>query len=439
MKTISLAPCRTKVTRVLFGIILMLSGLNPLFSQIQDCKQYWYLEGNTPLNDDCFLGTTDAHDIRYKTNNSWFGIMTRDGKTGLGIMTPNYKLHLHDDALLSDGGTNTGDGESEQKAISSYGYSAMQITNKNTDVAKTDGLLLYTRDRDAGLNLQEEGYLRFHTSGAIRFSIYPDGKAGFNTTVNQAQVNILAQNNNGLYLLSRGISDYGIFVRTQKNTTDFFRGYNGEVQKALINGEGETQLMSGVNRVSIAKASGLSAHYGTSYIGFNATQTSTGWTTSSDGYTNGGFVVFHDIAGSLLFSPIARTTANGNAGQTITNQAVIDNTTLYLGYNGNVGIGTDNPGNYKLAVEGTICARKVRVTEAPFWSDFVFEADYKLMSLAEVEAYITQNGHLPGIPSASDVKQDGVDLVEMNALLLQKIEELTLYVIELEKKIDNNK
>jgi hypothetical protein len=108
---------------------------------------------------------------------------------------------------------------------------------------------------------------------------------------------------------------------------------------------------------------------------------------------------------------------------------------LYHDYN--VGIGTDNPGNYKLAVEGTICARKVRVTEIPFWSDFVFEPDYKLMSLAEVEAYIQQYGHLPGIPSASDAKQDGVDLVEMNALLLQKIEELTLYVIELEKKINS--
>ncbi|RMG25795.1 MAG: hypothetical protein D6732_22025 [Methanobacteriota archaeon] len=99
---------------------------------------------------------------------------------------------------------------------------------------------------------------------------------------------------------------------------------------------------------------------------------------------------------------------------------------------GNVGIGTTNPGTYKLAVNGSVRAKEVVVETG--WSDFVFEEDYRLPPLEEVEQYIQQNGHLPGIPSAKEVAANGVSLGEMQARLLQKIEELTLYVIELKKE-----
>jgi len=97
--------------------------------------------------------------------------------------------------------------------------------------------------------------------------------------------------------------------------------------------------------------------------------------------------------------------------------------------NGNVGIGTIDPGTNKLAVEGTIGARRVKVTQTS-WADFVFEPDYQLPSLADLESYIKANKHLPDVPSAKEVAKDGVDLGEMNRILLQKIEELTLHVIE---------
>lgn len=102
--------------------------------------------------------------------------------------------------------------------------------------------------------------------------------------------------------------------------------------------------------------------------------------------------------------------------------------------NGNVGIGTSSPGSYKLAVEGTIGARKVKVTQQATWADFVFQDDYQLQALPDLEKYIQQNKHLPDIPSAKEVQQNGIDLGEMNAKLLQKIEELTLHIIELNKK-----
>ncbi len=98
---------------------------------------------------------------------------------------------------------------------------------------------------------------------------------------------------------------------------------------------------------------------------------------------------------------------------------------------GNVGIGVTNP-QYKLAVEGTIAAREVKVT-AEAWSDFVFHPTYKLRTLNEVEQFIKTNNHLPEIPTETEVKQNGIGLGEMNAKLLQKIEELTLYMIEQQK------
>jgi hypothetical protein len=105
---------------------------------------------------------------------------------------------------------------------------------------------------------------------------------------------------------------------------------------------------------------------------------------------------------------------------------------MLLKGSGNVGIGTTNP-TEKLAVNGTIKAKEVKVETN--WSDFVFEDDYKLQSLNEVESFIKENKHLPDIPSKAEVKENGVSLGEMDAKLLQKIEELTLYIINQEKRI----
>ena len=100
---------------------------------------------------------------------------------------------------------------------------------------------------------------------------------------------------------------------------------------------------------------------------------------------------------------------------------------------GKVGIGTTNPSE-KLSVNGTLRAKEIKCQASP-WPDYVFASDYNLKSLASVEEFIVQNGHLPNIPAAAEVDENGIALGEMNARLLEKIEELTLYTIEQEKAI----
>ena len=110
----------------------------------------------------------------------------------------------------------------------------------------------------------------------------------------------------------------------------------------------------------------------------------------------------------------------------------------------NIGIGTTDTQGYRLAVAGNVIAEGVKVELQGNWPDFVFEKDYDLPRLDEVKAFIAAFGHLPNIPSAQKVKEEGIDLGDMNAKLLQKIEELTLYIIsqnyEIQKlKEENNK
>jgi hypothetical protein len=107
--------------------------------------------------------------------------------------------------------------------------------------------------------------------------------------------------------------------------------------------------------------------------------------------------------------------------------------------NSNVGIGTTNP-TQKLQVKGTVYSTEVKVDlAAGTGPDYVFEPTYDLKPLAEIEAYIKENKHLPEVPSAKEMEANGVQLGEMNMLLLRKIEELTLYILNQNKEIEKLK
>jgi hypothetical protein len=113
-----------------------------------------------------------------------------------------------------------------------------------------------------------------------------------------------------------------------------------------------------------------------------------------------------------------------------------DNTQMVLTHDGKLGVGTYNlTGTHRLYVAGSILTEEVHVKSQNNWPDYVFKEEYELPGLEEVEEFVAQKGHLPNIPSQEEVAQNGYKVAEMNAKLLQKIEELTLYLIQQQKQI----
>jgi hypothetical protein len=114
---------------------------------------------------------------------------------------------------------------------------------------------------------------------------------------------------------------------------------------------------------------------------------------------------------------------------------------LRISPEGKVGINTDNFENsdHSLYIAGSSVAEEMFVKLSDDWGDFVFEKDYNLMPLEELEVYLYENKHLPDFPSAAEIEQDGLALGETERLLTIKVEELTLYILELKKEIDTLK
>lgn len=137
---------------------------------------------------------------------------------------------------------------------------------------------------------------------------------------------------------------------------------------------------------------------------------------------------------SLARIRVGGTGAGASSGLDI--QGPSDTSLLRVHGNGRVGIGTTVvPADYKLAVDGKIITEEVKVQLSTAWPDYVFSDDYKLPTLSEVATFIKNNGHLSKIPSAIEVSENGIEVGEMNRLLVEKIEELTLYILEQEKRI----
>jgi hypothetical protein len=109
---------------------------------------------------------------------------------------------------------------------------------------------------------------------------------------------------------------------------------------------------------------------------------------------------------------------------------------MRINLSGNVSIGTPDSKGYKLAVNGSAVATSMTVKLNSAWPDYVFNKSYKLPSLTEVKNYIDENHHLPDMPSATQIEKEGLNLGEMNKILTKKVEELTLYLIEQNKRIE---
>jgi len=163
------------IYQLILCVILVLSNLIS-FAQL---TSFWSLGGNSLISGQ-FLGTTNNEPLIFKTDSIERVRITPQGNFGVGITTPKYILHVHDNRLLTFGTDN----QIEQNTMTSkglekfYAYSAFQLTNNKTGISEKDGLLFYTNDNNGGIHLQEQGNFELRTGNSL-VTLYPDNKCSF--------------------------------------------------------------------------------------------------------------------------------------------------------------------------------------------------------------------------------------------------------------------
>ncbi|WP_337044426.1 hypothetical protein [Emticicia sp. 17c] len=370
----------------------------------------------------------------------------KDGNVAIGLTTALAKLHVATNATsiaavqtIETIGTGGRPYTLYRAESSNYGYVGYGISSSNV-------MSVFNYKNAA---------LQFGTNSAPRMSISADGKVGVGTLapaykldvngdirVNKGSairffradsatngLNIYsAKSNNFIHSVTGGLIHISSAAISLDATSGHnFRNYDGSSTFMTISNTGNVgigvaaptkRLELGGSR-SIAFDTGVGTMKIKADVGFWAMNY--GFKGSSD--TDWGGLWGHGSADALSHWSIGK--------------SYLDNF-LVVKNNGQIGIGTTTiPTDYKLAVAGNIIAEKVKVKKQVngAWPDYVFSPTYKLPSLEEIEQFTKKNNHLPEIPSAREIENEGQDLGEMNRLLLKKVEELTLYMIEQNKEI----
>jgi hypothetical protein len=375
------------------------------------------------------------------------------GNVGIGTTSPEYSLDVRGPASF----VSSGSGSIGLRIVTPHSLNDANVTFNNESGATFAWLLSYRRYSDNG-----DFWIFNGSRWTADFTIKnAGGEVGIGTSNPRSKLQVLGPITAGFAGGSTSGIDYlyglygsgALFVLgSQYSSAASFLGYAVKAKPGAVGYLSSTEIPVGRSAIeaSLGHISFLTGH----------TQTS----------TDGGSVDISermriDANGNVgigTASPPSRLTIQGDSADWDTGQLLIHGASsaakrLSLGFDtsnnfgfiqaliagnnyynlslqphgGNVGIGTTNP-QHKLAVNGTIKAKEV-IVETTGWSDYVLAKTYKLQSLSEVEAHINDNGHLPGIPSAAQVAEQGVSIGDMQAKLLAKIEELTLHQIAQEK------
>ena len=211
---------------------------------------------------------------------------------------------------------------------------------------------------------------------------------------------------------------------------------NGNVGLGVVDPDATLSVyssISGGHRIKIGDL-GSGAKKPSFFLRANADQVNKGYfgmQTAPTGYANDFAIIGADDGGIQRYLHFGYNTGDDPSG-TFNPKMSINM------YSGNVGIGSTAP-DAKLAVKGTVHAQEVKVDLSVPGPDYVFESDYKMPSLSELRNFISQNKHLPEVPSAKELEKDGINVGEMKMLLLKKIEELTLYMLEQQNEVNSLK
>lgn len=370
-------------------------------------------------------------------------LYTLGTKTGAGTISPYCKLHVYSTA--------TNDGIRIHQGSTSSASLVMKNNSGNNYWLLSTGSGSPSNQGGAG------GHFAIFDSTANTSRLLVQGGTG-NVGVGEtapAQRLVVGSGN----VLVRGLNNYAspgdyaaLFLGNNNNSILCVNGGTMDLSTNGIAAVSITQTQQvGVNTQTPAPASKLNVHdgalmlsgavagYGGPQLFFSNTQSQVEWAME---YTTAA-----TQSGLNYWRPFGATGTTGNYFLFLANNGKVgintDNPTAQLTVNGKTLIGdpaavTSLPGNYNLYVQNGILAEKVRVAVngTAYWADYVFEKDYRLRSLGEVEQFIAENKHLPEVPSACEVAEGGIDVAGMDATLLKKIEELTLYMIGQNKKLE---
>jgi hypothetical protein len=370
-----------KITMLAISLILF-GNLN-LHAQIE-----WKLNGNN-VSGDSKLGTNTGFDLIFETNNSERIRITDDGKFGIGINSPLFGLDVNTDMRVN--------------GLVKFGAFA------NTNATES-----------RYLTVGNDGTVQYRGAGALLFDLYRfdcNPFIDFGTGIEYYPAPTWAN--------SAGEGEYGklwtgstcpAYVGINTNNPQFALQVNGFTRTVHLGINTDPTQHSFMNL-------GVDSHSKDGFtIDFNS--------------TNDNKIAFRvNTANNLAKVYDVRNTAYNKSVFSLTGNGLM---TLHA---------VENSGNlfkiqnmydqdvFRIGVNGVVWSTEVNVALKENFPDYVFASYYKLMSLAELSAYIARNNHLPNVPTAQEVAANGLNLGEMQRIQMEKIEENTLYILQLEERL----